>query len=49
MLAGDADLGGAEGGWGVMMDEALWAVMGCRLVRLYDAFHGSERRLVGIS
>ena len=48
-VTGGADLDGAEGGWGVTMDEAEWAVAGCRLVSPYDAFHGRERRLVGIS
>ena len=47
VFAGGADL--AEGGWGVTMDEAEWAVTRCRLVRPYDALHGRERRLVGIS
>ena len=37
-VTGGADLGGAEGGWGVVTDEAGWGVVGCRLVRPYGCF-----------
>ena len=38
VLAGGADLGGIEGGWGVTTDKAEWGVTGRILVRT-DAFH----------